>query len=215
MQTKVCCRCHIEKPISEFYRRAGVPDGHHYHCKQCGAEESKKRREDHPEKMRAWKVAYRKNNQEKVKAARVLSYRKNKATENAVARAYKAAHRAELHAKAFEKYWSAPDKARATQLAYLHTHPEKARAWRMNRITRERQAMPAWADKKAIEAIYRRAVLLTKSTGVPHEVDHIIPLKGRNVCGLHCEANLRVITKQENRRKSNLFDQSLLAAVAA
>jgi hypothetical protein len=64
---------------------------------------------------------------------------------------------------------------------------------------------PKWADKKKMKEIYDRARLLSEETGVKHEVDHIIPLKNELVCGLHVETNLRIVTKEENRRKRNIF----------
>lgn len=63
--------------------------------------------------------------------------------------------------------------------------------------------MPSWADVAAIQAIYAEAQRLTTETGVPHEVDHVVPLLGRGVTGLHWEGNMRVVTRTENRRKSN------------
>lgn len=60
-----------------------------------------------------------------------------------------------------------------------------------------------WANKAAIEAIYAEARRLTKETGTPHHVDHIIPLQGPFVSGLHVETNLRVVTRTENLRKRN------------
>ena len=61
---------------------------------------------------------------------------------------------------------------------------------------------PPWADKKAIENVYLEATRLTRKTGVRHDVDHIIPLRGKLVSGLHvanqttttlpCEAKLRI-----------------------
>ena len=60
-------------------------------------------------------------------------------------------------------------------------------------------------DRIKIGEIYKKAADLTKSTGIKHEVDHIIPLKGENVSGLHVPSNLRIITKIENRKKYNKF----------
>ena len=66
-------------------------------------------------------------------------------------------------------------------------------------------ATPAWADKKTIKEFYRVAKKLTENTGIPHQVDHIIPLRGELVCGLHVENNLQILTKAENIYKSNYY----------
>lgn len=60
-------------------------------------------------------------------------------------------------------------------------------------------AMPAWADLKAIESKYAEAARL----GL--EVDHVVPLKGKQVCGLHVEGNLVLLTKLENQKKGNRY----------
>jgi hypothetical protein len=67
-------------------------------------------------------------------------------------------------------------------------------------------ATPIWADRELIKELYALAKKLTEQTGIPHEVDHVIPLQGRNVSGLHVETNLQVITATENRRKSNKYN---------
>lgn len=66
---------------------------------------------------------------------------------------------------------------------------------------------PPWANKKAIAAIYAEARRRTRETGVEHHVDHVIPLRGRTVSGLHVETNLRVVEAVINRRKHNRFNQ--------
>jgi 5-methylcytosine-specific restriction endonuclease McrA len=68
------------------------------------------------------------------------------------------------------------------------------------------QSMPAWANKNKIDQFYIQARQLTEETGIPHEVDHIIPSNHPSVCGLHVENNLQILTKSENRRKSNSFN---------
>lgn len=65
------------------------------------------------------------------------------------------------------------------------------------------QATPAWSDKAAIVALHREAARITIETGVKHEVDHIIPLIGRTICGLHIPQNMQILTRTENRRKHN------------
>jgi hypothetical protein len=64
-------------------------------------------------------------------------------------------------------------------------------------------AMPVWADVERINSLYREARRLTRTTGVMHHVDHIVPLNSRLVCGLHVPANLEILRARENRSKGN------------
>jgi hypothetical protein len=74
------------------------------------------------------------------------------------------------------------------------------------RRTAEKQRTPAWADPAAIRAVYAEAKRLAAETGIPHEVDHEIPLRGEFVSGLHVHHNLRPLPKRENRRKRNRYE---------
>jgi len=68
-----------------------------------------------------------------------------------------------------------------------------------------RLATPTWACRSSIEAIYLERLRKERETGIPHDVDHIVPIVHPLVCGLHVPANLRVIPARENRQKSNIF----------
>lgn len=91
-----------------------------------------------------------------------------------------------------------------------NTQSERGRRWRQankdktrlksanERATRLRR-IPQWADKEAIKQFY-----LACPEGM--HVDHIIPLKGKNVSGLHIAKNLQYLLANENISKSNKFE---------
>jgi len=71
------------------------------------------------------------------------------------------------------------------------------------------QRTPNWLtdeDFAKIDAAYLQAQQLWQATGIRHHVDHIIPLRGKKVSGLHVPANLRVISASENLKKHNKFE---------
>jgi hypothetical protein len=61
---------------------------------------------------------------------------------------------------------------------------------------KKRNRMVSWADENKIKEIY-------KNCPDGYHVDHIIPLNGNNVSGLHIETNLQYLTKSENHKKRN------------
>jgi hypothetical protein len=80
------------------------------------------------------------------------------------------------------------------------------RADTKNRRRKHRQASPSWLtrqQKSEMRELYKIAMTMTKTTGEKYVVDHIVPLRAETVCGLHVPWNLRVITQEENLKKSN------------
>lgn len=80
------------------------------------------------------------------------------------------------------------------------------RSAKMKYHTKKLQRTPKWlnsVDFVKIDMIYKNAQHLTKTTGILHEVDHIIPLQGKLISGLHVPWNLQVLTRTDNRRKHN------------
>lgn len=81
-------------------------------------------------------------------------------------------------------------------------------------LTRKRQIgkinrTPRWLtdfDKLKIKCIYSIAAMLTRENKEPWHVDHIIPLQGKHVSGLHVPSNLQFIRGKENSKKFNKFE---------
>lgn len=95
---------------------------------------------------------------------------------------------------------------RGTLLELLRNEPSpNKRRW-----LRIKVATPPWVDFDKIAELVMERNRLNQETGVRHEIDHIIPLAGKNVCGLHVHWNMRVITSSENRRKGAKFSEEML-----
>ncbi len=108
-----------------------------------------------------------------------------------------------------QPFWNMPADERAQMEAYYaHRAADRilkqSAAHSRKRKVVIRRATPPWADLDAI-AIYSKAREQRRRTGIAHCVDHIIPLQGKLVCGLHVETNLRVVTSSANSRKHNRF----------
>jgi hypothetical protein len=81
--------------------------------------------------------------------------------------------------------------------AYYRRNVEAYKLYSLVRCRRAVHATPPWADKAAIKAVYAAARAEGK------HVDHIVPLLGKTVCGLHVANNLQPLTPAENRKKGN------------
>ena len=100
-----------------------------------------------------------------------------------------------------------------------HVLREYRNTWKTNNKTqiradtkarrrKHREATPKWLSRKQrseIRQVYQIAITMTQTTGEQYVVDHIVPLRSEVVCGLHVPWNLRVITQEENLKKSNKF----------
>jgi len=90
--------------------------------------------------------------------------------------------------------------------AWKETHPEEVKANNKHRRDKHKKATPIWLtaeQKNQIKQMYIDAMIATKITNTPYVVDHIIPLRGESVCGLHVPWNLQIMSRAENLKKSN------------
>ena len=105
--------------------------------------------------------------------------------------------------RAAKAYYRAPEKTKARNRAYAQANRATVRAYfrEYNWVKRRRlaRATPGWADLNAIREFYRGA----RAVGL--EVDHVVPIAGKNVCGLHVIDNLQTLSRSENASKGNKY----------
>ena len=188
-----CSACRQALEDNAFYKNAGRSTGVSAYCKPCSKKASAK-----------W-------NREN-KSRHLLNVAKHAATDKykETGAAWRKANRQTLTEKM--RIWRNENRDKVNANAKKSRLKNKERILRTNRERQifKKTVRPLWADKNAIARIYREARRLTKETGIPHDVDHIIPIKGKRVTGLHVETNLQILPANENRRKSNKFNEAQL-----
>lgn len=98
------------------------------------------------------------------------------------------------------KKWNKTDKGRAAGNFYSAKR----------KIAKEKRT-PSWLSEDdwwMIEQAYKLAVLREQMTGIKWHVDHVVPLRGKTVSGLHVPWNLQVIPATDNIKKGNKYDQA-------
>jgi 5-methylcytosine-specific restriction endonuclease McrA len=95
-----------------------------------------------------------------------------------------------------------PESGRVSVRRWEKANPHKRSWYRRKAKQRMASACPKWVDQKQLKEIY-------KACPVGMEVDHIVPLKGIIVSGLHVPWNLQYLTKEENRKKNNFYAKGL------
>lgn len=118
---------------------------------------------------------------------------------------------------------------KAWREANAETHKELRKAWRESNLDRcaaieakrrskKLQATPKWmtaADFEAIREWYTIAKELQWLSEEPLHIDHIIPLQGKDVSGLHIAANLQILPASENISKGNKTADLMVKYISA
>lgn len=183
MNTRSCNKCKEVKVLDEFTKMSSNKNGRGAICKVCN---------------RVRYIEYAEKNREKIRATNKKRYYSN----------------LELsRAKAIKWQQKRKDKNSAYQKEYKKRKSDLNSKNEAKRRATKLRAMPKWLTEEQIQRIadmYKKAAELTRTTGIKHVVDHIIPLQGKTVCGFHHPDNLRVITEAENMSKSNKLLEELL-----
>jgi hypothetical protein len=177
---KHCPRCQTDKPTTEYSKHKSYKDGLKPWCKRCFADYEQLRRVQDGEHIRL-----------QDRRRRAADPDRRKQVERRASAKRCAGNRDLIRAK--KKAWEARNR-------------DKTAAWNAAKRARRRQAMPNWLtaeQHRQIAAFYVEARTISRLTGVPHHVDHIEPLAGVDVCGLHVPWNLKVLPAQINLAKGN------------
>ena len=110
-----------------------------------------------------------------------------------------------------KRYLEEPERFKLASKKRRALNPAGVRKNIQDYKARKRSAAPSWLtteQHKEIESFYWLADDLRRVSGEEYHVDHIVPLKGKDVCGLHVPWNLQVLPADLNLRKSNKYDLS-------
>lgn len=221
--TKKCTKCKEFKELTEFGKKLASKNGLFSICKSC-----RKKSQQTPEARISQKKArdcpksknYQKEFREKPEniQTRAEWQNKNKNKEKERQRSPKAKLTRSIRRKSSEgklvlKKYLSSEKAKETTKKWKQqdkiNNPGKNIARNANRKAGKRKRTPKWLTRhhrKQIEDFY----ILTKELQWLCEeklhVDHIIPLHGQNICGLHVPWNLQIICESDNLSKHNSFD---------
>ena len=153
-------------------------------------------------------IAWRSENPEKYTASMRKWLENNKELHGMRVKRWQAANKDKVRkdAKAWVK--ANPEKVKDKTLRHIKKHPDAYTARAVANVAKRAKRMPQWLtsdDRWVMREAYNLAKLRTQMFGFVWEVDHIIPLRGEFVSGLHVPTNLQVISKSENRSKRNHY----------
>jgi 5-methylcytosine-specific restriction endonuclease McrA len=198
METKTCTKCKETKTVDLFYKRSDLPGKYTSNCKACkrahdtahsSLPETKAKRSEYSKKLRStpeykakeFEYKYTYNRLPEVKEAKKLKQRIRRLNPDVV-------KQERLHAAEYAK-----------------ANPEKFAMKTRKRKVAKLQRTPFWfnsGQEFEMECIYKYCAAL-RSVGLDYEVDHIVPMQGKTVSGLHVPWNLQILTASENAAKGN------------
>ena len=188
---KLCVTCKAEKSLSEFYKRKDSPDGYRNDCKDC-------------RKLVSSKVYYadHESGKERLRQSHAKKLAKNP---NFYAEWYEKNRDKDLE-KSKLAYQANAEKRKEYQRNWSKTNRGTANAISKNYKLKKINATPKWLSESQllhIKCKYQLAAMLNIHGVEPWHVEHIVPIRGKDVCGLHVPWNLRVIPAKENMTKGN------------
>lgn len=212
---KQCSKCHEDKPLEDFKKSRRTNGGRYSQCKKCvNAYEAKRRKSQKHVVVSEKKCSGCGGIKSKNDFHNHSGNRDGLATK--CKECVSEQHRDWYGKNTDRKRKSASTwaslnigKKRHNDRLWQIKNPKKVSEYSKSRALTRRNATPKWLTKKHIEQVeylYWLASDLTKICGEPYEVDHIIPLRGKNVCGLHVPWNLQILPRDLNRKKGSSYE---------
>lgn len=193
MKSKKCSKCGEIKGSLDFYKASNKKDGLRGECKTCSKASNAKYYTANSEKIINRTKKYQQDNRE-LHRDRYRETKKIWAKNNSD------------KIEQYRKKHSGSEIHKLARSAWLKRNRDKGRHYLAKYRAAKLQQTPSWANEQLIAAYYKEARRLEELTGIKFHVDHIIPLQGELVSGLHVESNLQLLMAHENMGKSNKFD---------
>jgi len=188
---KLCVTCKAKKPLSEFYKRKDSPDGYRNDCKACHKTGSLKKYYENHEAGKA-----------RLKAAHAKRVAENP---NFYSERYAKYQESDLQ-RSKEMYQANIEKRRAYQRHWSKTNRGIANALGRKYKLKKAKATPLWLTPEQLynmQCTYKVAAQLSATSSEKWHVDHIVPIRGKDVCGLHVPWNLQLLPAKMNMAKGN------------
>jgi len=164
---------------------------------------------ENKDKLKAGQKQYRSENRDSLIAAKKQHYQENKISYKSKNAKWAKENKVKKNECSSEWREKNPEHSAQYGREWRAENPDKNRAKTARRRAARIKRTPMWLssdDYKAIQAMYKEASRMTEATGVKHHVDHVIPLNGRFVSGLHVPDNLQILTAYANLSKGNQFN---------
>lgn len=212
--SKLCCISGCDKPAY----RAGMCNSHRIRMSRHGTPDGGRRsplsnhcqKSSCPAAKKVWAHVHYIQNSDAYKAKSALWRKENPEQYSERTTNYFAREDVKERMRRTTREWTAanPERKREMDLNFKAKNPAKVTSYKARYRASRKQATPPWLtdnQNEQILAVYEEARRLTEQTGIPHEVDHIVPLAGKIVSGLHVPWNLRAIPKVENNRRPRIY----------